>query len=153
MFGLHAYCWDDKERASREVTSAYKEFQEKYTAQNRIVAGASQGGSLALELCLKGRLPDVDGFIAVIPVIRDEDLEHSMLPEGQIEGLRGCLITGDKDPFLKQTVELQKKLEEQGIPCQLVIKKGMGHALPEDFAKDVAEAVAFIQNKKKFDER
>ncbi|KIL49105.1 alpha/beta hydrolase [Jeotgalibacillus campisalis] len=146
VFGLHAYSWDDKQKAMLEIQPAYEEFQKTFAAENRIVGGASQGGALALELCLKEQLLKVDGFIAVIPVIKDDNFINSLISNEIIPPLRGCLITGDQDPFFKQTAELQKELEDINIPCKLIIKKGMGHSIGDDFTKDLTDAVDFILN-------
>ncbi|NDI35317.1 hypothetical protein EPK97_11170 [Chengkuizengella sediminis] len=57
---------------------------------------------------------------------------------------RGCIITGDKDPYYDQALEIVDVLKDQNIPCKLIIQEGMGHSLPENFPKLFQDALDYI---------
>lgn len=143
VFGYNAYCWDNQNISIEEITDSFRDFKEKFNTKQDIIAGASQGGKLAIELSLNGNILGTKGFIAVIPAIQDVTSLESLLMRNRNK-MRGCIITGDKDPFYNKTVELVKLLEENEIPCKLIVKEGLGHFFPTDFTHLLKEAVEFI---------
>lgn len=142
VFGYNAYCWDDPKIVKEDITSLFKEFKGKFYTVHDIIAGASQGGKLAIELSLNGTLAG-KGFIAVIPAIQNTDSIKKLLEENTNK-IKGCIITGDQDPFYQQTVRLAKLLEENDIACKFIVKEGLGHFFPKDFTKLIKEAIEFI---------
>lgn len=143
VFGYNAYCWDNQNIAVEEITESFRNFKEKFNTKQDIIAGASQGGKLAIELSLNGNILGTKGFIAVIPAIQDVTSLESLLV-GNRNKIKGCIITGDKDPFYNKTVELVKLLEENEFQCKLMVKEGLGHFFPTDFTDLLKEAVEFI---------
>lgn len=143
VYGYNSYCWDNQEVAFKEVELAYREFK-GLTMKQCILAGASQGGNLSIEMSLSNNLLGIKGFIAVIPAIQDVSLIHNLLSENGVSNLRGCIITGDKDPFYKKTLELVPIFEQYGLQCKWMIKEGLGHFFPSDFPKILTEAIEYI---------
>lgn len=143
IFGYNAYCWDNRNIAVEEISASFSDFKEKYNTKQDIIAGASQGGKLAIELSLNGNFLGTKGFIAVIPAIQDVASLESLLM-GNGNKIKGCIITGDKDPFYNKTVELVKLFEENNFQCKLIVKEGLGHFFPADFTDLLKEAVEFI---------
>nr|WP_143287001.1 hypothetical protein [Caenibacillus caldisaponilyticus] len=109
-----------------------------------ILAGASQGGVLTVELGFRALFLDTSGFIAAVPAIKDVSSIEKSIKEKRRKDLKGCLITGDKDPYYQKTLELAALFEKEGIPCQCIVKEGMGHFFPEDFPVLLEQAVEFI---------
>jgi len=143
IFGYNAYCWDDQQIAVKDVSDLFGAFKKKYRTKQDIIAGASQGGKLAIELCLKEELLETKGFIAVIPAIHDVSGFENLL-KGNGKPKKGCIITGNQDPFYKKTVELVKMFEAQQFPCKLIVKEGLGHFFPDDFPKLLKDAITFV---------
>ncbi|WP_042147832.1 alpha/beta hydrolase [Paucisalibacillus sp. EB02] len=143
VFGYNAYCWDDPETADVEIQSAFQEFKQQGSTKHDILAGASQGGKLAIEWCLAQKV-DVKGFIAVIPSIRDLSEFESLLKTNNFIPMKGSIITGDQDPFYEKTIQLVELLERYNIPCKLTIVKGLGHFIPDNFRALLTEAVDFV---------
>ncbi|WP_227395952.1 alpha/beta hydrolase family protein [Jeotgalibacillus aurantiacus] len=143
VFGYNAYCWDNPSIAVNEITESFKDFKENFNTKQDIIAGASQGGKLAIELSFNGNTLSTKGFIAVIPAIQDVAALEGLL-KGNTHDLKGCIITGDQDPFYKKTVEFVKLLEDNEFPCKLIVKEGLGHFFPDDFTELLREAVEFI---------
>ena len=147
IFASRSYCWDDKGKAEEDLKSAYQDWKNKHAAKQEILAGASQGGKLAIELLLAREELPASGFIAVIPAIQDVTLMEELLKKNKHAGLRGCVITGDQDPFYSKTVELAGLFEEYGLSCRLIVKEGLGHFFPDDFPELLSEAVSFVLEK------
>lgn len=81
VFGYNAYCWDDQNTTRKEIEHAYKEFQGISHTKSNIIAGASQGGQLAIELSLGKTLPGIKGFLSVMPAIKDVAALEILLEE------------------------------------------------------------------------
>lgn len=143
IFGYNAYCWDNKDIAVEEITTLFKRFKEKYNSKQEIIAGASQGGRLAIELSLYGNILETKGFIAVIPSIQDVTALENLLV-GNKSTIKGCIITGDQDPFYNKTVELVKIFEKNNLQCKFIVKEGLGHFFPADFTDLLRYAIEFI---------
>lgn len=143
VFGYNSYCWDNQNIAVEEITALYSEFKEKFSTKQDIFTGASQGGKLAIELSLNGNILGTKGFIAVIPAIQDVAPLERLLVSNK-NNIKGCIITGDKDPFYDKTVDLAKIFEENDFQCKLVVKEGLGHFFPNNFTDLLKEAVEFI---------
>jgi predicted esterase len=144
VYGYNSYCWDNQDIAFKEIEKTYMDFKEGYNIKRCILAGASQGGKLSIELSLNKKLLGINGFIAVIPAIEDTSSIEKLLKEKSKLNLRGCIITGDKDPFYNKTLELMPILEALGIKSKLIVKEGLGHFFPNDFRDLLAEAVEYV---------
>ncbi len=144
VFGYNAYSWDDQKLALEEIVQAYRDFMIKYNPKQVILSGASQGGRLSIELGLSDVLPDMKGFIAVIPAIQDVAAIEKLIKENGKTNMRGCIITGDQDPFYKKTLELKSLFEENGIACKWIVNEGLGHFFPDDFTRILPEAIDYI---------
>ncbi|MGM9950977.1 MAG: DUF3089 domain-containing protein [Lysinibacillus sp.] len=144
IFGYHAYCWDDQETAVKEIVQAYKDFKRISHTKSDIIGGASQGGKLSIELSLSKKLPAINGFIAVIPAIKDLAPIEALLKDNEYSSLKGCIITGDQDPFYKNVLELMSLFEKSHIDCKLIVKEGLGHFFPQDFPELLSEAISYI---------
>lgn len=145
VFGYNAYCWDNQIIAVEEIKESFRNFKETFNTKQDIIAGASQGGKLAIELSLNGNILGTKGFIAVIPAIQDVTSLESLLVENGNK-IKGCIITGDKDPFYNNTVELVKLFEENEFQCKLIVIEGLDHFFPADFTDLLKEAIEFIQS-------
>lgn len=147
QYAFNSYCWDDHEKAIVEVTHALTRFSERYEFDNLIVAGASQGGKLAIELALDNKNSHVKGFIAVVPPIVNLTAIESLIMKANKSNLKGCIITGDQDPFYKKTMELVEIFKQNHIECNILVTEGLGHFFPDDFPKLLIKAVDFINKK------
>ncbi|MRG88118.1 alpha/beta hydrolase [Salinibacillus xinjiangensis] len=142
LFSYNSYSWDDAAIAKADITDTFRQFMTTYNGRdkNNILAGASQGGRLAMELGIQG----FRGFIALVPAIEHVNFADDFQPG---PGVRGCVITGDQDPFYEATLDAIERLKARGVPCKLIVREGMGHTLPGDFAELVQDAVDFILGK------
>lgn len=143
--GPDVYVWDDWDRGEREVRQHYEELCARLPVDRDrvVVAGFSMGGGLAIWLAL-GALP-VRGFIAVAPWMPNVDVLRAALDAQRPEGLRGCVIVGDRDKqCLRISRALVAMLDERGAACRLEVCPGLGHAYPAHFDPMLREALAFV---------
>lgn len=152
-YGFNSFCWDDKEKATEEVRGSLNSFNQKYEIDNLILSGASQGGKLSIEIALSDDSNNVKGFIAVIPAIKDVAEIESLVANSNKLNLRGCIITGDQDPFYEKTVKLVEIFKQHGIECKFVVTEGLGHYFPSNFTEKLKEAVDFIVGERKYMKR
>lgn len=148
LFSYACYSWDDKEMAMRDVSTTFNEFEKNYNLKDKeiILAGASQGANMAAQMCLKSDIEAFDDFIAIVPAFEIDELEK-VITTSLNDKARGCIITGDKDPFYESVMKAITLFDAHHIPCKLIVIKGLGHSLPEDFPEVLEEAVHFVTNK------
>lgn len=146
IYGYNEYCWDDKEIAESDILNTLDQITDDEGLENNdvIIAGASQGGKLALDLALKGSIPNLKGFILVVPAIREIQEYEELFNQAREKGLKGYIITGDKDYFYAGVSKLHEHLLKSNFPCELYVKKGMGHFFPEDFNSILPTAISYI---------
>ncbi|RWZ60627.1 DUF3089 domain-containing protein [Halobacillus fulvus] len=149
LFSFNSYTWDEWDIAEKDVTRHFHEFNKSYNLEKKeiILSGSSQGGKVAVELLLKNNHLGCKGFLALVPSFTGTDDMKKILEDNIHKNVRGCVITGDQDPFYEQTVHVVNLLKERGVPCKLIVNKGMGHELPNDLSDQLNEAVDFIVNK------
>ena len=148
LFSYRCYSWDDATLASKDVRRMYHQFEQDYNVsrENVILAGASQGGNIATQMSLNADVEEFDQFIAVVPAFDIDSLEE-IIRTNLNPNVRGCIITGDKDPFYEGVLEAVNLFEKNNISCKLIVKEGMGHTLPDDFPNVLDEAVRFVTNR------
>jgi len=134
IHGMKSYSWDNHEIAIKDVMKTFNDFVNKYNLEDIIIAGASQGGNIAIELALKNMLA-TQKFIAVIPAIRDVKAIESIVVSNDITNVEGCIVTGDKDLFYENTLQLMSMFEEYNVNCKLIVREGLGHLFPADFTQ------------------
>nr|WP_273833867.1 hypothetical protein [Pseudalkalibacillus sedimenti] len=145
LFSYQCYSWDDATMAMNDVRSTYQSFiQQHHLAEKvHIIAGASQGGNIATQMGLRADVEEFHNFIAIVPAFDlkalQEILKNQLNPHA-----RGCIITGDQDPFYETVLEAVQLFETYQIPCKLIVKEGMGHEFPSDFPDVLEEGVQYV---------
>lgn len=146
QLAMDSFGWDDRERATREIAEAYERVRttEQFDPDRVILAGASQGGAVALDMALSGAPVPVRGFILVVPAIRDLDASLSDVQTAVQRGVRGWVVTGEADYGRDMAISLGKQLNELGIPCHVDVVPGLGHDFPSDFETRLPSALNFV---------
>jgi predicted esterase len=149
LLSSHSRCWDELARSEREVADAYLQLKSRYKLDPTkiILAGFSQGATLAIYLALKRSLP-VLGFIAVAPastIIPSHSEEFlSFVKATKSPGLKGWLLVGDKDRFFERIEILHSSMKQEGLRSEYVVEPGLGHDYPDDFSVRLGSAVDFV---------
>jgi acetyl esterase/lipase len=138
--------WTDRERARKELAAHWEKLKsEKRVDPKRvIIAGASQGGALAMELALSGEPIPVLGFIAVVPAIRDPRGLAELAKGAAKRGVRGMVITGEYDHFRSTAEAFYTYAQEAGLRCTLEVVPGLGHDFPDGFPSTLDKALRFL---------
>lgn len=145
-FGPESFCWDDWNLAKQELHESYQKADQSYNfdRDRLIVAGASQGGKLALELALEENEMPAKGFIAIVLAVREVSQYASLIEKAAARGIRGVIMTGDQDHFYSEVEGLCAEFEKHGMAYKLMVTEGLGHFIPDDFPDQLLEAVDFI---------
>lgn len=138
--------WNDRERGHREIATHWERLNRLYPIDNErvIIAGASQGGRLAIEIALAGDIFHCHGFIAVVPAIRDPEGLVVRAEKAAKHGLRGWIITGEHDHFRPGAESFCELLQNAGVSCELTVVPGLGHDFPDDFGTRLPAAIGFV---------
>ncbi|TFB13374.1 DUF3089 domain-containing protein [Filobacillus milosensis] len=144
VHGYNSFCWDDPEIALQDTLQSYKNISPSNTV---VIAGASQGGKLAIEYALKETI-NTKHFIAVVPAIKELDSFKEILNQNYTSNLKGWIITGDQDYFYDKTCLLNELLCEHNIQSELIIKDGLGHYFPADFSHMLSDVLKEVNIKK-----
>jgi predicted esterase len=155
--GVNAFCWDDIPRAAQDLAAVYTQLREAHTfdPDRVIVAGASQGGGLAITLALNGGVLPSQRFIAVVPFIQDAQDTIALrqadiatltpaIDRGVRRGTRGWLLTGGQDFGRSHVEQLYREMVRRGLPCEFVLEPDLGHEFPIDFDSKLLSALTFV---------
>jgi predicted esterase len=136
LFSHECFSWDDYKIAKKDVLESFTQLEEDYRLEGKsnVLLGASQGGALAINLCLDHSLPKVDKVIAVVPAIEDLTKLEEAVKNGN-RSVKCCIITGDKDPYYENVLKAVEIFKNYNITCELIVEEGLGHALPTNFNK------------------
>lgn len=143
IYSTNMFCWDDPVKAEEEVEKAIRHFLQGHAFEHFIVSGASQGGKLAMKRALTDTSGKIDGFIAVVPAIREPQEVEEWLKFVDRQK-RGVIITGDQDVYHPNIMSLQKAFEQSEVSCKFIVNEGVGHFFPKDFTKQLRDSVEFI---------
>lgn len=140
------YWWPDPGRAARDLAWAWERLgtTSPFDPGRVILAGFSQGATMALRLALEGRPIPARGVLAVAPAVRDPDAFAPLIPPARDRGLRAWFLVGEEDPLVGPVRRLAGAMQGQGFPCRLVVLPGLGHDFPADFTARAVEAVRFL---------
>lgn len=149
VYGYNSYSWDNGKIALKDLTDTMNEYKLLGKTNQCILTGASQGGKLSIELSLQNYFTNTNGFIAVIPAIKEtasiEEMIKTNLKTIKEKSLKGCIITGNKDPFYQKTIELKPMFESYQIPCKWFVIEGLAHYFPNHFLDLVHEGIHFVK--------
>lgn len=145
VLGMDDYCWDNIKLAKDEILTHYRNIMDKYKINKNeiIIAGASQGGRLSIDLALEEN--KFHGFIAAIPAI--SDVNYYLKLKDNWNDTKGVLITGDKDNYYQKTNDFYYAFKKLKCPVKLVVEKELGHTLSEKFPQSIKESIEFINKR------
>jgi predicted esterase len=138
--------WTDRERARKELAAHWEKLksEKRVDPKQVILAGASQGGALAIELTLTGEPIPALGFIGVAPAIRDPKGLAELAKKVAKRGVKGIVITGEYDHFRSAAEAFSFHAQEAGLRCMLEVVPGLGHDFPDDFPSRLKKGLRFL---------
>ena len=137
--------WDDRKRTERDVGHAAADGSRIVGGGDMplILAGASQGGRRAIEMAMAGIPVEPVAFIGIVASAPEAGSETA-IRAAAARGLRGWLVTGDRDPTRQGLLTLHRELTSQGMACRLDDIPGLGHEYPRDLAERCVSALDFL---------
>lgn len=140
------FTWDDIPPARKEIKQLYEQTVKDYAVDEDkvIIGGYSQGGMMVMDIVFTRTVP-LKGFAAVcpgggIPVA----LTKENAAKAAEKGVKGYIISGEKDDFLPEQQEAIKIFNTADFPYQMNVIPGMYHWFPVDFAKQLDLAIEYI---------
>jgi predicted esterase len=144
-----SYGWRDGDPEMREgLRKLYGEIAAKYPVDtNRVlIGGMSAGGFMSMDVLLHNVLP-VTGYVVNCPGVPG-DFAPAMAEQVRQRGVRGVIITGEKDFGLARLKEMVEVFRKAGVPHRFTIIPGMGHEVPEDFPNRLDAALGELSERR-----
>ena len=138
--------WDDAALGREEISRLYREIAERYPVRidQVLIGGFSQGGRMAIEVMINEVLP-IAGFVVLCPGGGiPEGFDLTSAKRAVERGVRGTILTGDKDPDLSDQKWMAAVFEKAGLDFSLAINEGLGHWFPGDFDLQLDRAITHI---------
>jgi predicted esterase len=148
--GMRSFGWDDPVRSRQDVAAAWGLLRggETFDPAKVVLAGASQGAALAIDLALREALLPVRGVIAVVPALSDLPGLAPAIAMAAQRGLCVWLVTGEHDDVRTSVETLAAELSQADVPCHLDIAPGVGHDFPPNFETTLPAALDFVLSDK-----
>lgn len=144
-YDSETYGWrTGDERAFKKLAYLFSEVEKTYHLDQRqiLVAGMSAGGTFAIDVAVRQVLP-IRGFLTFCPGMPGIlGAEHPQEP-GDLS-IKGFIISGEHDYYLKKQQQMLKLFKKKGIPCKQAIIKDVGHEYPPNEATWIGEALKFL---------
>lgn len=145
LISKDGYNWtEDVDLSLREIRDAYDDVVARYPVDTGqvFVGGFSSGGVVALEVVLRNSLT-VKGFVVLCPA-KPDDFTPSAVRAAAARGVRGTLMTTERDNRVDQQREMARVFAEEGLDHEFFVFPNIGHWYPEDFAERLDRAITLI---------
>ncbi len=148
-YATDMYGWDDLDRSQKDVEHVFSELSANFPIDKHrvILAGFSQGAALAIYLALNESTACL-GFIGICPastVTPSHASEYaSVLKNRGARGLKGWILSGEKDGFLPTIRNYSDILIQNGSDCKLIVEPNLGHEYPPNLGAKLEEGVHYI---------
>jgi predicted esterase len=141
MTGFH---WQDVALTRRDVEAAYKKVLAQYPVDTGrvVIGGFSSGGYGAMVTAFADILP-VCGFVALCPSV-PESLRDEDILAAKSRGLRGTLLTTERDHRVEAQRALAERMTKLGLAVEFHETPDIGHWFPDDFAARLDRAIGLI---------
>ena len=142
--GPDGYHWQDEAITRRELSAAYREITAKYQIDPRrvLIGGFSSGGYGTLVTTFEDALP-VSGFVILCPEV-PADPSPEAVEKAVRGGIRGSLLTTERDRRLERQRDYVAGLTAQGLDVRLVVTPDIGHWYPENLEELIDGALEHI---------
>ena len=122
------------ERGRNDLMRCYDEIKSSYSVDPSevLIGGISAGGYMAMDISINKYIPTI-GFIAICPDVMPNDFNLESIETAKLSGIRGVIISGEKDYTLKNQEALLNKFNEADFKYTYEVVLGIGHEYPPDF--------------------
>lgn len=140
-----SFMWTNPEISHKDIKETYEKMVREYVIDenNIIVGGFSEGAMRTLDIALNHNYIPVKGFIALCPD-KPEIFKEDNIRMAIDNGIKGVILTGDKDGCYDEQKEIMNTFKEVGLKCEIVVKDDFGHWFPEDLDERIDNALEYI---------
>ena len=127
-----------------EIVQMASEISDHYAVRldHIFIGGFSQGGTLSIDFAMIQLLP-IRGFIALCPH-KPESVQPEFINNVCEIGVKGVILTGEKDPSLDNQKEMVRDFEDVQFPHRFEITPGLAHWFPENLPAQLTGALQFL---------
>jgi len=140
-----SFMWSNPEISHKDIKETYEKMIKEYLIDenNIIVGGFSEGAMRTLDIALNHNYIPIKGFIALCPD-KPESFEKENIKTAMDNGIKGVILTGNKDGCYEDQKEIMNTFTEVGLKCEIVVKDDFGHWFPEDLDERIDNALDYI---------
>jgi len=145
VFTEHFAWLPDPAIAWKEVRACYDELcaKHKIDPTSLVLCGFSGGAITTVDLVFGEALP-ATSFICLCPEYKPEHFTPEAVAKAVERGVRGAFLEGSLVWPLDDEREMFEILQAEGLPIELILNKGFGHAAPPDFGDKLKQALDFV---------
>lgn len=128
----NGYCWNSTEKAFEDICIIINKVKDElgFLPERMFVGGFSQGGEIAIEICLKTDFP-IKGVVILCPGLREEYLKNEIdLLSSKLEYL--AIITGENDMVLENQKRFIELIKKANLRHKYIIIEKLGHWFPDN---------------------
>jgi predicted esterase len=143
VYNSMGFCWDNVDLARQELRNHLDDSRRKrgIDTDGMVIAGASQGGRLALEVAHESGVP----WLCAIPSF---PAGYDVSPLIAVPTrTRGAFLLGEQDAANVNSRRVITALESGGVHVVARTMKDVGHDLPEDFPVQVADILRALNSR------
>lgn len=143
LSGFRSYTWTDLDKGLSDLKETYNKVIQKYNINREeiLLAGASIGGTLAIETTFFKPLFPIKGLITVIPFGIDTEKIKNITDKTRA---RIFLITGTEDESYESCKKMNAIFKKNEIDSKLYKSVGTGHIFPDNFEEILKEILKEI---------
>ena len=133
-----AVAWKDVQTAHQQLVSDYT-----IDPSRLLLCGFSGGAITAVDLVFGEALP-ATGFISLCPEILPAHFDAASAARAADRGVRGVFIEGALVWPLDDEQTMVDVMKQAGVPLEILLNEGYGHAAPPDFDQKLRQALDFV---------
>lgn len=140
------YNWtEDISLSLKEIRAVYDTVLREYPVdpEEVIVGGFSSGAVAALQVVFNDSFP-VIGFVVLCPA-KPDDFALERVSAAQKRGVRGTLLTTERDGRLEAQKEMAEVMKGSGLLQEFIITPDIGHWYPDGLGEKIDAAIVRIR--------
>ncbi|WP_432666184.1 hypothetical protein R9X47_07655 [Wukongibacter baidiensis] len=136
----NGYCWDNYDKTIEDINIALDNVKANlgFSPRKMFAGGFSQGGEIAIDLCLKTNLP-IRGVVVLCPGLDEKQLslEENLL-SSQLSHV--TIITGENDGDLQSQKVFVDRLRGVEVEHKFIVIENLGHWFPSNLSNLLDDA-------------
>ncbi len=143
----NGYGWlPNPETARTDIKNCFKAVKAKYSVNesNVYISGFSGGAIASIDIALSNAIP-VKGFISLCPSMIPDAYTPENIKAAVQRGVKGFMMEGEE---AKEDIQIEEEIlkgfNAEGLQCEFVINKNVGHWYPSDLDEKLVMALEYV---------